>query len=130
NGWALTGRKTPGYSSKDEEVYLIGRNLLLLSKAATFCASRKIPTLAIGSLSANPFSDASRRFFSLMEQAASTALNAPFRIVAPFSKLKKKDVLRKGRGLPLHLSFSCLRPKGTRPCGRCNKCAELDQALA
>jgi 7-cyano-7-deazaguanine synthase len=123
-GWAVTGRGAPGYQSRDEEVFLPGRNLLLFSKAATFCALHKIPILAIGSLSGNPFPDATKEFFQNFGRTASQALNVPIKIIAPFQKLKKKDVLKKGRGLPLHLSFSCLAPKGLKPCGRCNKCSE------
>ncbi len=128
-GWAVTGRKTPGFHSRDEEVYLPGRNLMLLAKAATFCALRKIPTIAIGSLSANPFPDATRQFFAMMAKTASQALEFPVRIDAPFSKLKKKDLLKKAKDLPLHLAFSCLSPKGTQPCHRCNKCAEKEKLL-
>lgn len=128
-GWAVTGRRVPDYRSRDEEVYLPGRNLLLLAKAATFCTLKKIPRLAIGSLSGNPFPDATGSFFKSMSRAASQALGSRIKIIAPFHKLKKKDVLQRGKRLPLHLSFSCLAPKGMTPCGRCNKCAERDFAL-
>lgn len=127
--WAVTGRNVPGDRSKDDAVFLPGRNLLLLAKAATFCALRHIPLLAIGSLSGNPFSDASPAFFSKMGRAASEALGVSVKIIAPFARLKKTNVLRKGRGLPLHLSFSCLSPRGMQACGDCNKCAERRKVL-
>jgi 7-cyano-7-deazaguanine synthase len=127
--WSVSGIRPPGYRSRDETVYLPGRNLLFLSKAATFCAVRKIPTLVIGSLSGNPFPDATPGFLRAMERASRLALNHPVRFLAPFRTLSKKDVVRKGRGLPLHLCFSCLSPRGLKPCGRCNKCAERDKAL-
>lgn len=126
NGWAVTGHRVPGYRSRDEEVYLPGRNLLLLAKASTFCALQKIPTLAIGSLTGNPFPDATASFFKTMSRTTSEALGSRIKIIAPFHKLKKKDVLKRSKGLQLHLSFSCLAPKGLKPCGRCNKCAERD----
>jgi 7-cyano-7-deazaguanine synthase len=59
----------------------------------------------------------------------SAALNFPLSIRAPFSRLSKKQVLALGRGLPWELTFSCLKPRGVRPCGRCNKCAERDKAF-
>ena len=127
--WAVSGKRPPDYHSADEEVYLPGRNLLFLAKAATFCAIRKIPNLAVGSLSGNPFPDATPRFFRVMEQAARLALKDSIRFEAPFRKLKKKNVFLKGRGLPLHLCFSCLSPKGLKYCGRCNKCAEREKVL-
>jgi len=125
--WATTGRGTPGYRSADERVYLPGRNLLLLSKGTIFCAAHHIPTLAVGTLKGNPFSDATPRFFRNFSQLASQALNFRIRIVTPFVKLKKHALLKKSRGLPLHLTFSCLAPRGLKPCGRCNKCAERDR---
>src|SRR5688572_11983157 len=35
--WAIEGRP-PGYHTPDEDVYLPGRNIVLLGKAAVFCA--------------------------------------------------------------------------------------------
>ena len=35
--WAMTGHP-PAYDTPDEDVYLEGRNIILLSKAAVFCA--------------------------------------------------------------------------------------------
>lgn len=131
-GWAVTGRGTPGYHSPDEDVFLPGRNLLLLSKAATFCALKKIPWIALGTLASNPFPDATSDFFRRFEECAGTALGFPIKILTPFARLKKKDVVKKAQKAPktkdlaLHLSFSCLAPRGIKPCGRCNKCAERE----
>jgi 7-cyano-7-deazaguanine synthase len=130
NHWTVSKKRPPGYHSADEAVYLPGRNLLLLSKAATFCAVRKISRLVLGSLSGNPFSDASPRFLRAMQRAARLALDYPIRISAPFRKLTKDQVVKKGLRLPLQLSFSCLSPRGYRPCGECNKCAERAKVLA
>ena len=38
--WGFTGRRVPGARSADEEVFLPGRNILLLCAAAVFCLSR------------------------------------------------------------------------------------------
>lgn len=127
--WATTGRGTPGYHSADERVYLPGRNLLLLSKGTLFCAIHQIPTLAIGTLKGNPFPDATPKFFRNFSQLAGKALNFRIRIVTPFAQLKKTDLLKKPQGLPLHLTFSCLSPRGLKPCGRCNKCAEREKVV-
>src|SRR4051812_21923789 len=55
--WALTGRP-PAYHTPDEDVYLAGRNIVLLGKAGVFCASADIARLVIGTLDHNPFPDA------------------------------------------------------------------------
>ncbi len=61
--WARTG-VPPAYDTPDEDVYLPGRNILLLSKAGVLCALRGIPRLAIGPLAGNPFPDATPLFFA------------------------------------------------------------------
>ncbi len=127
--WSVTGRRVPGYRSKDETVYLPGRNLLFLSHAAVFCARRGLAAVHVGTLRGNPFPDATPAFFRAMEETAARALGARVAVRAPFRGLGKDQVLARGRGLPLHLAFSCLSPRGLLPCGRCNKCAERDKAL-
>jgi len=122
--WSLTGDEIPDHSSTDEEVYLPGRNLLLLSKATLFCALNQIPLLAIGILKGNPFPDATEVFFSQYAKLASQALDYGLMVLTPFSSLSKMQVIRLGQDLPLHLSFSCIHPKGLTHCGSCNKCAE------
>jgi 7-cyano-7-deazaguanine synthase len=127
--WSRTGRNVPGYRSRDERVYLPGRNILLLAQAGTLCALEKVPHLYIGILGSNPFPDGSVTFLRRMEAALRRGLHFPLKIHAPFAGLSKRDVLRMGKGLPLERTFSCLAPKGSRHCGRCNKCAERDRAL-
>jgi 7-cyano-7-deazaguanine synthase len=127
--WSITGRRTPNSNSPDEDVYLPGRNLLLLAKAATFCAQRRIPTIAIGSLNYNPFADSTPEFFQSFARVANKALGQKLRIIAPFRKLSKTQVIGRYRAFPLQLSFSCLAPNRSRHCGRCNKCAERQRAL-
>jgi 7-cyano-7-deazaguanine synthase len=121
----------PGAATPDKAVYLPGRNLLLLSKAAVFCAQHRNGAIAIGSLGHNPFPDATPKFFHEFARAAGAALNFKFGILAPFRRLTKEQVIRRGvrLGLPLHLSFSCLAPRRGLHCGRCNKCAERQKAF-
>jgi 7-cyano-7-deazaguanine synthase len=129
--WSTTGRCVPDAKTPDEAVYLPGRNLMLLSKAAVFCALDRIDTIAIGSLGHNPFPDATPRFFREFATAASGALDFHIKVIAPFRSLTKEQVVRRGLRLklPLHLSFSCIAPKDGRHCGHCNKCAERQSAF-
>ena len=121
--WSVTGRRVPGAKTRDEAVYLPGRNLMLLSKAAVFCELNKIPVIAVGSLGHNPFPDATPKFFRDFARVSGV------RVIAPFRRLTKVQVVRRGRGWPLYLSFSCLAPQRGRHCGRCNKCAERRRAF-
>ncbi len=129
--WSMTGRGAPDWDAPDEAVELRGRNLVLLSKALVAAAVEGWPTVALGSLAGNPFPDATPRFFAALAAAASDALRAPLEVTAPFRELSKADVVRRGAGLPLHLTLSCLRPtRDGLHCGDCNKCRERAEAFA
>ena len=127
--WSLTGRGVPDARSADAAVYLPGRNVLLLTHAAILCAPRGISTIALGTLRGNPFGDATPRFFAAMARCLTHALRHPIRIVAPLRRMTKTQLIRASGGAPLTLTFSCLRPRGRRHCGRCNKCAERQRAF-
>ena len=127
--WGFTGRRVPGARSADAEVFLPGRNILLICAAAVFCLPRGISAVALGTLSGNPFDDATPRFFSRLGRALAAGLGRPFRIETPFREMSKAQVVGLAGQLPWRLTFSCLSPRGARPCGRCNKCAERRRAL-
>lgn len=128
--WSTTGQAVPGAHSEDSAVYLPGRNLLLLSKAAVYCALNGIGVIALGLLKGNPFPDATPDFLRGFERVAAGALTHPLEIVTPFSSLSKTKVIDLGRALPLELTFSCIRPVGEKHCGGCNKCAERRRSFA
>ena len=127
--WSTTGRGTPGWRAADNSVYLPGRNIVLLTKAAVYAALLGAPAVAIGPLKGNPFPDASPGFFRSLQRALSTGLDFPIKIEAPFLALDKAQIIARFRDLPLHLSFSCSKPKGRRACGVCAKCRERVLAL-
>ena len=122
--WSTTGQAVPGAHTEDSAVYLPGRNLLLLSKAAVYCSLNRIGVIALGLLKGNPFPDATPAFLHGLERLASDALTHPLEILTPFRSLTKTEVVQLGKGLPLELTFSCIRPVGEKHCGGCNKCAE------
>ena len=127
--WSVTGKKTPSHKSDDVKVYLPGKNLLLITKAAVYCSLNKIPALALGPLKTNPFPDAKASFFKDLEKVCSEGLHFKFRIKTPFLDRTKQEVMRLGKALPLQLTFSCLSPRGVLHCGKCNKCAEREKAF-
>jgi len=128
--WSVDGTGAPDYEAPDEAVYLPGRNIVLLSKAAIYCALNGIPRIAIGVLSANPFPDATDEFFASVGRALTLGLDYRLEIERPFSGLHKVDVVRMGAHLPLELTFSCVRPAGDLHCGDCNKCRERQEGFA
>ena len=122
--WSISGKGTPGYDAPLDSNYLPGRNLLLLSKAAVFCAQHDVAAIALAVLRDNPFADGAPEFFRRFAATARCAFRVPFEVWTPFRRLSKAAVIRRAQGLPLHLTFSCARPSGRLHCGRCTKCAE------
>lgn len=128
--WSLTGEPIPDHASSWEEVYLPGRNLILLSKAVVFCALNEIQAIALGPLKTNQFADSSSTFFSGLRKVAEEGLSATIEILTPLATRSKSEVLQSGSRLPLELTFSCINPQGRLHCGVCNKCAERIEAFS
>jgi len=127
--WSISGRGVPGARAPFSSNYLPGRNLLLVSIAAVYCARAGVGHIALALLRGNPFPDATPRFLRDVARVASQALGRRLVVRAPFGTLTKAEVVRRGRGLPLALTLSCARPRGTRHCGRCTKCEERRAAF-
>jgi 7-cyano-7-deazaguanine synthase len=136
--WAIRG-VPPAYDTPDEDVYLIGRNLVLLTKAGAWSAANKVARIALGPLAGNPFPDATPEFFESMARALSLGLAHPLEVAAPFRQMHKEDVVRLGRslGVPFEHTLSCMNPKLAPPgsavaylhCGACSKCRERIDAF-
>jgi 7-cyano-7-deazaguanine synthase len=141
--WAMQGRP-PGYHTPDEDVYLPGRNVILLGKASVFCAASGIDRLVLGTLAHNPFPDATPEFRRAMAHALSLGLAHALQIDAPYAGTSKADVVRRGAalGVPFELTMSCMNPRPmirnpqsairngeTIHCGECSKCRERNDAF-
>jgi 7-cyano-7-deazaguanine synthase len=128
--WALRGTP-PAFDTPDEDVYLTGRNVVLLSKAAIHCAQHGITRIAIGTLAGNPFPDATSDFFRTFANGLSLGLAHDIAIDAPFMDMHKSDVVRLGHqlGVPLELTLSCMNPRDGLHCGECSKCRERRDAF-
>ncbi len=136
--WSVEGRP-PAYHTPDEDVYLPGRNVTLLGKAAVYCAAAKIDRLVIGTLAHNPFPDATPEFRAAMARALSLGLDHPLQIEAPYAATGKADVIRRGAalGVPFELTLSCMNPQSAIEstsesaihCGACSKCRERHDAF-
>lgn len=128
--WAVRG-EAPAFDTPDEDVYIEGRNIVLLSKASVFMARAKIHRVLMGTLAGNPFPDASAAFFRSMADALSVGLAWQVDIDAPFASMHKADVIRLGAslGVALEDSLSCMQPQGGLHCGRCSKCRERRDAF-
>ena len=132
--WALEG-KPPAYHTPDEDVYLPGRNVVLLGKAGVYCAAAGIHRISQGTLGHNPFPDATGKFRAAMGHALSLGLAHDVLVEAPFAELGKADVIRLGAelGVPFDLTLSCMAPGSHQGhivhCGTCSKCRERHDAF-
>jgi 7-cyano-7-deazaguanine synthase len=134
--WAVRG-EPPAYHTPDEDVYLPGRNIVLLSKAAIYCAAAQIGRLVLGTLGHNPFPDATPTFRAAMTRALSLGLAHDLEIAAPYAELDKSAIVRRGAalGVPFELTMSCMKPQVCREgelvlhCGTCSKCRERHDAF-
>jgi len=128
--WALRGMP-PAFDTPDEDVYLTGRNIILLSKAGIYCAQKKLPRIAIGPLAGNPFPDATPEFFAAMSRTLSMGLAHEIAIDTPFLAMHKSEVIRLGAELavPFELTLSCMNPRQGLHCGQCSKCRERRDAF-
>jgi 7-cyano-7-deazaguanine synthase len=123
--WAVRG-EAPGFDTPDEDVYLDGRNIVLLSKASVYMARHHLSRVLLGPLAGNPFPDATPHFFETMAQALSAGLAWQVAIETPLAELHKADVIKRGAalGVPFALTLSCMQPDHGVHCGRCSKCRE------
>jgi 7-cyano-7-deazaguanine synthase len=128
--WSVTGHGVPDENAPDEDVFLPGRNVLLLSKALLWCHRHGIPAVALGSLQTNPFPDATPEFFQDIAKLVNAAVGGQVQVTLPFAGMTKREVMHLGQGLPLEHTFSCIQPAHELHCGRCNKCAERRRAFA
>jgi 7-cyano-7-deazaguanine synthase len=135
--WAVTGTP-PAYHTPDEDVYLPGRNIVLLTKAGVYCAGAGIDRLVLGTLGHNPFPDSTPEFRLTMARALSLGLAHDLKVDAPYAEMSKAEVIRRGAelGLPFELTLSCMSPvidiagpALPRHCGTCSKCRERHDAF-
>jgi 7-cyano-7-deazaguanine synthase len=109
--WAVQGTP-PAYHTADEDVYIPGRNIVLLGKAGVYCAAAHIGRIVLGTLGHNPFPDATPEFRSTMALALSLGLAHDLEVDAPYAAFDKAEVVRRGAalGVPLELTLSCMNP--------------------
>ena len=109
--------------------YVPFRNGLFLSSAASIAIANGCGVIYYGAHSddaaGNAYPDCSDEFNKAMDRAIFLGSGQQLRIEAPFVKLTKADVVKKGIELnvPYELTWSCYEG-GDKPCGVCGTCRD------
>ena len=124
----------PAITRRTKTCICPGRNVVLLGKAAVFCAAAGIGRIVLGTLDHNPFPDATPAFRAAMADGA-VARPRPRardrRAVRARQQGRRHSPRRRRSALPLALTLSCMKPAGgsLTHCGLCSKCRERHVAF-
>jgi len=128
--WAMKEEDLPPHvDTPDEDVYLPGRNLALLSQASILAYSVGVSRIKLGILHSNPFPDATENFFRSFENSVFEAMQWRVRVETPLASMSKIDVIQRGIHFDLGNTISCARPRDGIHCGLCSKCSERYRAF-
>ena len=120
---------------KPVSTYVPFRNGLFLSSAASIALSNGCSVIYYGAHSddaaGNAYPDCSDRFNQAMNEAIFVGSGEALRIEAPFVRLNKADVVRRGLalGVPFELTWSCYEGH-EKACGSCGTCRDRLKAFA
>lgn len=137
-GSSLTDKniKVPGFKKLSEikkglpATYVPFRNGIFLATAAALAESQGINDIICGFnvIDSPSYPDTTAAFVRAMNRAVNEGTGAKFgryhiRIIAPFIKLKKSEIIRLGLKLGADYSYSITCYSGKEiPCGRCSAC--------
>lgn len=127
--WAVTSVGVPRVGDTSAELEIPLRNLTLLSFAVHRLSHLPRFSLALGTTADNCFRDGSREYFDRCEEVLCLEVGHPVRILTPFIRHNKMQVIRETDPATLALSFSCVNPHDGRHCGRCIKCGRRRAAF-
>lgn len=121
-------------NEKTISTYVPFRNGLFLSVAASLALSKGCEVIMYGAhgddAAGNAYPDCSTEFNNAINEAIYLGSGRQVRVEAPFVKMHKSDIVRKGLelNLPYELTWSCYEG-GEYPCGKCGTCIDREQAF-
>ena len=108
------------------------RNAIFLSAAVAYAVTVGANKIFYGAQGSDePFyPDCRREFYEAFEKAARLGTCEDISIEAPFSNMKKSEVIKIGAdlGVPLQLTWSCYLD-GAKHCGKCESCVNRKKAF-
>lgn len=124
-------KESPG---KPVSTYVPFRNGLMLSAAASIAVSLGAEEIYYGAhaddAAGNAYPDCSPQFTDYMNSAIFFGTDRQVRIIAPFIRKTKADIVYEGTmlGVPYDLTWSCYEG-GDHPCGKCGTCIDRKKAF-
>jgi len=116
--------------------YVPFRNGIFLALAAAWAEVKGIQDLVCGfnTIDSPDYPDTSASFVRVMEKAINQGSSAvskrrKMRILAPFIRMKKSEIIKKGLSLGADYSYSITCYRGDEvPCGKCSSCLLRERA--
>jgi 7-cyano-7-deazaguanine synthase len=127
--WGMSGDGIPPAAADPSRLEIPLRNLTLLTAAATWFRDLPALVLATGTTADNHFGDGSRAFFDGCEALLGMAMQRQVRVLTPFIRLTKTEIIQQSDVSALAASWSCIDPRGDQHCGCCIKCGRRQAAF-
>jgi 7-cyano-7-deazaguanine synthase len=129
---ALVNREIPLTAEFSNPIIVPFRNAIFLSVAVAYAVTVGAREIFYGAQGSDePFyPDCRREFYEAFEKAAKLGTAEDVTIKAPFSNMKKSELLKEAAvlGVPLQLTWSCYLDRETH-CGKCESCVNRKKAF-
>ncbi len=129
---SLVNREIPLTAEFSAPIIVPFRNAIFLSAAVAYAVTLGADKIFYGAQGSDePFyPDCRREFYEAFEKAARVGTCQEITIKAPFSSMKKSDVIKEGSklGVPFELTWSCYLD-GAKHCGKCESCVNRKKAF-
>ncbi len=129
---SLVSRDIPLTAQFSSPIIVPFRNAIFLSAAVAYAVTAGAQIIFYGAHGSDePFyPDCRKEFYEAFEKAARLGTDCKISIQAPFSELKKSEVITEGEKLnvPFELTWSCYLD-GSKHCGRCESCVNRRKAF-
>jgi 7-cyano-7-deazaguanine synthase len=123
-------KSVDGIDAEIPATYVPGRNIILLSLAASLCENEGGEAVFIGAnaVDYSGYPDCRPQFIKAFQRVLDVGTRMgvegnPIKIEAPIIRMSKAEIVKLATELkaPLHLTWSCYQG-GERACGRCDSC--------
>ncbi len=129
---SLCNKDIPMTSNFSDSIIVPFRNAIFLSAAVSYAVSICADKIFYGAQGSDePFyPDCRREFYKAFEKAAQLGTGKDISIEAPFSGMRKSELIKKATELdvPLNLTWSCYG-SGPKHCGKCESCMNRKRAF-